>query len=137
MSTHRSVGKAYPHESAHLHVSGEAVFIDDMPEIDGILHAAIGISQEAHAKIKSMDLGPVLAHPGVVGVLTAEDIPGENNCGPIVHDDPIFAVDVVEYAGQSVFSVIAESVPAARAAALLAEIEYEPLDAIMDIETAL
>ena len=81
----------HPHEAAHLHVSGEATYVDDIPELAGTLHAALGLSQHAHALIKSIDFSAVHAAPGVVAVLTAKDIPGENNCGPLAHDDPIFA----------------------------------------------
>jgi len=84
-----------PHEAAHLHVSGEATYVDDIPELAGTLHAALGLSQHAHALITSIDFAAVHAAPGVVAVLTAKDIPGENNCGAIAHDDPILAERVV------------------------------------------
>lgn len=120
-----------PHESAHLHVSGEATYIDDIPEAAGTLHCALGLSQQAHAKIISMDLQAVLAAPGVVAVLTAADIPGLNDCGPILHDDPILAEQEVLYIGQPIFAVIAESYEAARKAARFGKIEYEELPAIL------
>ena len=91
-----------PHESAHLHVSGEAVYIDDIPELNGTLYAALGLSERAHARIRSMDLSHVHAAPGVVAVLTARDIPGRNDCGPIIHDDPILADGLVQYVGQPI-----------------------------------
>ncbi|HMF28174.1 MAG TPA: hypothetical protein VKE42_05345, partial [Candidatus Cybelea sp.] len=106
-----------PHESAHLHVAGEAVYVDDIPELDGTLHAALGLSNKAHAIVKSIDLTPVREMPGVVAVLTASDIPGDNNCGPIAHDDPIFADGLVQYIGQPMFAVIARSYDEARRAA--------------------
>src|SRR3546814_19976365 len=84
-------GASLPHESAELHVSGEATYTDDIPEIQGTLHCALGMSQKAHARITAMDLDAVRRAPGVVAVLTAADIPGENNCGPVVHDDPLLA----------------------------------------------
>ena len=133
----RGVGAAEPHESARLHVTGEALYADDVPLPDGSLHAAIGLAECAHARIRRMDLDAVRAAPGVVAVLTAADIPGENNHGPVVHDDPIFAVDVVEYAGQSLFAVIATSVRAARKAVRLARIEYEELEPVRDANSAL
>ena len=107
------------HDSAHLHVSGEAAYTDDILEARGTLHAAFGLSQRAHARIRSMDLSAVRAAPGVVAVLTAADIPGENNVGPILHDDPILAADEVQYVGQPIFLVVAETVDAARRAARL------------------
>ena len=131
------VGEAEPHESAHLHVSGEALYADDIPLPDGALHAAIGISERAHARILSLDLGEVRVAPGVVTVLTAADIPGDNNHGPVMHDDPIFAVEIAEYAGQSLFAVVATSVDEARKATRLARIEYEDLEPIGDVRTAL
>ncbi len=130
------VGEAEPHESAHLHVTGEALYTDDIPLPEGTLHAAIGISERAHARLRRVELSRVRAAPGVVLVLTAEDIPGENNHGPVVHDDPIFAEEVVEYAGQSIFAVVATSTEAARKAARLADIDYEDLEPIMDAKTA-
>jgi xanthine dehydrogenase large subunit len=83
-----AIGVSLPHESATLHVSGEATYTDDVPELQGTLHAALGLSRHAHARIVSLDLDAVRKAPGVIAVLTAEDIPGENNCGPVLHDDP-------------------------------------------------
>jgi xanthine dehydrogenase large subunit len=131
------VGTAEPHESARLHVSGEALYTDDVALPDGALHAAIGISERAHARILRLDLDAVRAAPGVAAVLTAADIPGENNHGPVVHDDPIFATDAVEYAGQSLFAVVADTVEAARRAVRLARVEYQDLEPIRDARTAL
>jgi xanthine dehydrogenase large subunit len=85
------VGVARPHESAELHVLGQATYTDDIPELQGTLHAALGLSSKAHARITAMDLAPVRSAPGVVAVYTAADIVGTNDCGPIIHDDPILA----------------------------------------------
>ena len=131
------VGEPIRHESAHLHVSGRALYIDDIPLPPDSLHAAFGISTIAHGRIKAMDLSAVHAAPGVIAVAVAVDVPGENNYGGIVHDDPIFATDLVQYAGQPLFAVAAESFIAARKAAQLARIDYEPLPAILDIRSAL
>jgi len=131
------VGVAEPHESAHLHVTGEALYVDDIPLPEGALHAAIGISERALARIRNLDLSDVRMAPGVVTVLTAADIPGENNHGPVVHDDPIFAEGIAEYAGQSLFAVVATSADAARKAVRLARIEYEDLEPIVDVRSAL
>jgi len=130
------VGLSVPHDSAHLHVSGEALYIDDIPEVRGTLHAAIGMSERAHARIKSMDLSRVRAAPGVVAVLTARDVPGKNDYGPVVADDPIFATTLVQYYGQSIFAVAAETVEQARRAARLAVVEYEDLKPILTAEAA-
>ena len=124
-------GAALPHDSAHLHVSGAATYIDDIAELRGTLHAAIGTSERAHARIVSIDLSAVRAAPGVVLVMVAADIPGKNDYGPVIADDPIFATDVVQYYGQSVFAVAAHTVEQARRAAKLARIEYEDLPPIL------
>ena len=131
------VGEAEPHESAHLHVTGEALYTDDIPLPEGTLHAAIGISERAHARLRRVELARVRAAPGVVAVLTAADIPGENNHGPVVHDDPIFAEEMVEYAGQSIFAVVATSTEAARKAVRLADIDYEDLEPVLDVKSAI
>jgi xanthine dehydrogenase large subunit len=111
------VGIGRAHESAHLHVSGEAAYIDDLPELDGTLHVALGLSPLAHGRITGIDLATLRALPGVLAVLTAADIPGVNDCGPIQHDDPILAelafdaagraAGTVHYLGQPVFAVVA------------------------------
>jgi xanthine dehydrogenase large subunit len=129
-------GVPLPHESAHLHVAGEAVYVDDIPELDGTLHAALGLSNKAHAIVKSIDLTPVRDMPGVVTVLTASDIPGDNNCGPIAHDDPIFADGLVQYIGQPMFAVIARSYDEARRAARKAKVEYQDLPPVLTPQEA-
>jgi xanthine dehydrogenase large subunit len=130
-------GKPQAHESAHLHVSGRATYIDDIELPANTLHAALGMSTVAHARIRSMDLAPVGAAPGVVAVVAAGDIPGKNNFGPILDDDPIFAPGLVQCVGQSMFAVAATSYGEARRAALLAKVDYEVLPAILDIPAAL
>ena len=132
----RAVGKPLPHDSAHLHVSGRAAFTDDLPEPRDLLHLAVGMSATAHGRIRDVGLSAVLAAEGVVDVCTAEDIPGENNYGCIVKDDPILAADVVLYVGQPVIAVAATSVDAARKAARKAEIACDELEAILDPVTA-
>jgi len=131
-----AVGVARPHESAELHVLGQATYTDDIPEVQGTLHAALGLSSKAHAKILNLDLAPVLACPGVVAAYTAGDIPGTNDCGPIIHDDPIFAVDEVLYVGQPIFIVVADTHTNARRAARKAVVTYEELPAILTPQAA-
>ena len=131
------VAAAVPHDSAHKHVSGEAVYIDDQPEPAGMLHAAVGLSAKAHAEIVRLDLGKVRSAPGVVRVVTAKDVPGVNDVGPVFPGDPLFADDVVEYVGQALFAVAATTVEQARRAARLAEVEYRELEAILTIDDAL
>ena len=122
------------HDSAHKHVSGTAIYIDDMPEPAGTLHAGLGLAGVAHGIIKSMDLSAVRSAPGVVAVLTAKDIPGTNDISPSgMNDDPILADGKVEFHGQPIFCVIAETRAQARRAARLAKVEYEELPGVFDI----
>ena len=132
-----SVGQAVAHESAALHVTGTARYTDDIPEPHNTLHAAIGVSTEAHAVLLNMDLTAVENAVDVVSVIRAADIPGVNDCGPIVDDDPILAEGVVEHVGQPLFAVAARSVEAARRAATLGEVSYSPKPALINIEQAL
>ena len=125
-----------PHDSAHLHVSGRAHYADDIPLPADALHGAFGMSSIAHGHVTRLDLAAVKAAPGVVAVFVAEDIPGENNYGSAVHDDPIFAPGLVQHVGQPLFAVAADSYQRARRAALLAQVEYAALPAILDIRAA-
>ena len=132
------VHSALPHDSAHKHVSGEALYVDDLPEPEGLLHAYFGVSHVAHGNIKAMDLEPVAAFPGVVTVITAADIPGVNEISPVqAGDDPVMAEETVEFLGQPVFAVVASSHRAARQAARRAIIEIEQRPAILDIDAAM
>ena len=131
------VGAPVPHDSAALHVAGEATYTDDLPEPRGLLHAAVGVSPHAHGTIEHIDLAAVLAVPGVVAVLTPADIPGVNDIGPIQRDDPILAERLVEFAGQPIFAVCATSVAIARRAAAQARIDIAPLPALLTIDAAL
>ncbi len=125
-----------PHDSAHLHVAGLARYVDDEPEPAGMLHCAFGLSTEAHALILGIDVDAVRAYPGVVAVFTAADIPGENNVGPVAHDDRLLADGEVISHGQPLFLVAANSRQAARKAARLARVTYEPLPAVLTVEDA-
>ena len=131
------VFKSVTHDSAYKHVSGHALYIDDLPEPRKLLHVYIAQSPHAHARIKKMDLSEVSNAIGVVKVIGHKDVPGINDIGPVIAGDPVFAEDVVEYAGQSLFAVAAETECLARQAAQLAQIEYEPLPAILNIKQAL
>lgn len=132
------VGISQPHESAHLHVAGEAPYIDDLPELAGTLHCALGLSPVAHGKLIGMSLDRIRSMPGVVAVLTASDIPGPNDCGSIVHDDPILCDGDLRYLGQPVFAVIAETREAARRAAAKAKdvLQIEPLPPVLTPQDA-
>ncbi|WP_027488738.1 xanthine dehydrogenase molybdopterin binding subunit [Allorhizobium undicola] len=126
------------HDSAHKHVSGTAEYIDDIPEPAGLLHGALGLADRAHAEIISIDLSAVKTFPGVVAVLTASDIPGTNDVSSGGrHDEPLIATGKVEFHGQTLFAVIAETRDAARKAARLAKVEYRDLPFWTDIDGAL
>ena len=126
------------HDSGPKHVAGEAVYIDDINEPFGTLHLAPGAATIAHGKITKLDLSKVRTAPGVVCVLTADDIPGQNDVSPAHTDDePVLPDGIVQFYGQPVFCVAAETRAQARAAAQLAEIEYEELPAVLDVAEAL
>lgn len=127
------VGSSRAHESAHLHVSGEARYTDDIAETAGTLHTALGLSPLAHGRLQGVDVALIRRQPGVVAVLTAQDIPGENNWGSLIHDDPVLADGELRYLGQPVFAVVAETREQARRAAALAKqaIQAEALPPVL------
>jgi len=133
------VGRDRAHESAHLHVAGEATYIDDIRELDGTLHAALGLSPVAHGVLKAVDVARLRGEPGVTAIFTAADIPGPNDCAPIVKgDDPILADGQVHYLGQPVFVVVAEDRRVARRVAARAKefLTIEPLPALLTARDA-
>jgi xanthine dehydrogenase large subunit len=134
----RHVFTGISHDSARKHVAGSAHFVDDLPEPRDLLHAYVGISEVAHARVLNLDLSAVEQYPGVVRILTAADIPGDNEISPMHNcDEPVLASDLVQFVGQPLFAVVAVDRATARRAAQLANVEYEELPAILDIETAL
>jgi len=133
-----SVYQALPHDSGHKHVAGSADYLDDIAEPAGTLHAYLGTSTRAHARITGMTLDKVRSAPGVVAVLSIDDIPGVNDVSPVgANDDPVFADGEVQFYGQALFAVVAETREAARRAAALAEVDYEDLPAVVSVEAAL
>lgn len=134
-----ALGAEMPHESARLHVTGEAAFTDDIPELRGTLYAAIIKSPVAHGELigDGIDRAAILSQHGVVAVYTAKDIPGENNCGPIIHDDPFLAAGKVEFIGQAVAVVVARDMLYAREVAQKAQVLVKELPALITIEQAL
>ena len=133
------VGAGLKHESAHKHVSGEALYTDDIPVPEDVLHAYAGFSCIARGKIKSLDLSKVRNAPGVTAVLTLDEVPGHRDIGPVFPGDPLFVNegDEVEFYGQVLFAVAASSYDAARRAAQLAEVEYEAMEPDLTIEQGL
>ncbi|MBU6355839.1 MAG: xanthine dehydrogenase molybdopterin binding subunit [Rhodospirillales bacterium] len=138
MAAGSRVGVGVPHESAHLHVSGAAAYVDDVPERAGTLHAALGLSPVAAGTLLGIDTALLRAQPGVVDVIIASDIPGANECGPVVHDDPILAEGAVRYLGQPVFIVVATARDLARRAAAKARdaVRIEPAEPVLDPRAA-
>jgi xanthine dehydrogenase large subunit len=127
------------HESAHLHVTGSATYTDDIPELAGTLYAALILSPVAHGELigEGIDRAAILKEHGVVAVYTSKDIPGENNCGPINHDDPFLAVGKVEFIGQAVAVVVARNMLYAREAAHKAQVQVKELTPILTIDEAM
>ena len=125
------------HESASKHVSGKAKYIDDIPEPKNLLHTAIGYSQIAKGKIKSINLKEVTKSEGVIDVITYKDIPGINDVGPVFKGDPIFAKKNIEYFGQPIFAVAATTCELARKALRKAKINYLKEKPILEIKDAI
>jgi len=135
-ASYAGVGASPAHDSAAKHVSGAAIYIDDMPEPPGTLHLYIAMSERAHARVTKLYLDAVRRAPGVALVLTAADVPGINDVSPVAGDDPLFADGKVQYVGQSLFAVAAETRDLARTAAMLAVVDYEDLPAAITIAEA-
>ncbi len=131
------VGKSRAHESAGRHVSGAAEYIDDKTPLTGMLHLCPVLSDCAHGRIIHIDTAACLKVSGVIRVLSWQDVPGELDIGPLAPGDPLFAKETVEYHGQVVLMIAAETAESARAGALAAKITIEPLEAVLDVEQAL
>lgn len=132
------VGKEIMHLSALKHCTGEAEYVDDMPEQKNELFAVLVLSKMAHAELVGVDWAPALAMPGVVGYLDKNSLShGENKWGPIRVDEPFFADGVVISHGQPIGMVYAETELQARAAASRVQVEYKALPAILTIDEAI
>nr|VFK19525.1 MAG: xanthine dehydrogenase large subunit [Candidatus Kentron sp. LPFa] len=121
---------------ADLHVRGRSQFVDDLPAPEGALHVAVFSSPIAHGEITKLDIGPAQRTEGIHAVFTAEDIPGENQIGNIILDEPLLAYGKVNYVGQPIAVVVGESAEIARAAARKIRIEYREFPAIFDAREA-
>lgn len=129
------VGQRMPHESAVQHATGVATYTDDLAaRRAGVLTAWPVQSEHAHARIR-LDVAPALEVPGVVHVLTADDVPGVNDAGT-KHDEPLFP-DEARYHGHALAWVLGESAEAARRGAAAVRVEYEPLPSIVTIAEAI
>jgi len=133
----KQIGRPLSHESAVAHVTGAAKYVDDLwPSTGRVAHAWPVQAPHAHARVVSIAAQAALALPGVLLVLTAGDVPGENDVGPVRHDEPLFPSRVCFY-GHPVAWVIAESEHEARLAAAQVVVVYEPLPAVLTIEQAI
>ncbi len=132
-----SVAKPLPHDAAALHVSGAARYIDDIPTPAGTLHLAFGLSDIAKGQISDMDLLQVRQAPGVIAVLTADDLPFANDVSPSIHDEPLLSDGTVHYIGQPLFLVVAGTHLNARKAARMGQVSYDEEPPILTIEEAL
>ncbi len=131
-----AVGRALPHESAALHVTGEALFTDDLVlRTPGVLHAYPVQTAVAHGRVTRLDVAPALDVPGVVRVLTAADVPGVNDAG-VKHDEPLFPSEVMHY-GHPVAWILAEDLESARLGAQAVQVDIEPLKALITVAEAI
>ena len=133
---HGAVHTNTRHDSAVKHVSGRAVYIDDMPEPPGTQEATLVLSPHAHASILSIDTTAAAAMPGVHAVVTAADIPGANDIAPVFEDEPALADGVTTYAGMPVVAVAADTYDQALVAAKAVQVDYEVQDPVLSIEEA-
>ncbi len=131
------VGRSVKHDSAPKHVSGEAVYVDDRLEFPNQLHVYARMSERAHARIVRIDTSPCYQIPGVAIAITAKDVPGQLDIGAVMPGDPLLADGKVEFIGQPVIAVAADSLETARQAAMAAVIEYEDLEPVLDVVEAL
>ena len=131
------VGKNVEHDSVAKQVTGEATYVDDRLEYPNQLHVYIGTSTQAHAKITKLDTSPCYDFAGVACVITQQDIPGDIDIGAILPGDPLLANGEVQYYGQPIFAVAANSIDTAREAAQAVIIEYQPLQPQLDVKQAL
>jgi xanthine dehydrogenase large subunit len=131
------IGRSVPHESARGHVTGSAKYVDDLsPSVARLVHAWPVCSPHAHARVLAIDAAQALRVPGALCVLSARDVPGENDTGPARHDEPLLP-EVAQFHGQPVAWVLAESEEQARQAADVVRVQYEPLPALLSIEQAI
>ena len=132
-----SIEKPLKHESAFSHVTGTALFIDDIPEPAGMLYGLVVTSTIAKGKIIEIEFREAGSVEGVRCIMKASDIPGMNQMGPVIHDEPCLAAEQVECIGQAVCLVAADTIEIARKAAQLIKIRYQEEQAILDIRSAI
>ena len=132
------LGAALSHDSAVKHTTGEALYIDDIPEPRGTLHLVPGYANAVCGQLRSVDLSAVESAANVVAVLRADDVPGTLDISPThAGDDPLLAKDRIRFFGEPIFAVVARSYQDARRASRLAKIDIDSEDPILTIEDAL
>jgi xanthine dehydrogenase large subunit len=132
-----AVGRTIPHDSGVGHVTGGALYLDDLPPQPGELAVGVVASPRAHGRLRGHNLDAVRTLPGVVAVYTVDDLPAHRHFGAIVHDEPFLAAGEVCYVGQPVAIVAAEDKAALRRALAAASLDIEPLPALLTIDEAL
>ncbi len=125
------------HQSAILHATGKAIYIDDLPHFPRELYGYVVYSRVARGKLKSFNLEKARQVPGVAAVLSHKDIPGHKKIGAIVHDEPVLVQDEISYIGQPLFLIAAENEEAALEAAKLIQYEIEELEPVVTIEQSM
>ncbi len=133
----QTIGKPSAHESAVLHLTGKAHYIDDIAAPQGCLHAYVGMAKVASGTLVSQDLSAVRAAVGVVDVISVEDVPGDSDIGPVFAGDALLAKGKVDYFAQPLFAVAATTRDAARKACLLGKADIQAHEPILSLEQAL
>lgn len=133
----RAMGQPHPHESARAQVTGNAQYVDDLPEVKGTLYAAPILSPVAHGRLNGVHTAAALALSGVRGVVLAADVPGDKLLAAFAHDEPVFAQESVQHVGQVIGLVVADSVVQARRAARAVQPDITPLPAVLSVQEAL
>ena len=137
MEENNNNNKSKPHESAVGHVTGKAIYTDDQRLPNGMLYLWPVLSPYAKAKLLKIDSSNLDNILGFVTILTANDIKGNNNTGTIKHDEVLLPADEINYWGQPVVWVVAETENAAKKAAETIKIDYEVLTPILTIQDAI
>jgi xanthine dehydrogenase large subunit len=136
-STGPWIGRSVPHESARAHVTGKATFLDDIPPFRNELRVEFVGSPLAHARIAAVDVSEAARTEGIAGVFTAADVPGDNQFGPVIHDEELLAARECRHIGQPIVVLAGASREALRAARAAIRIDLEPLPAVLTIDDAI
>ncbi|HLJ93229.1 MAG TPA: molybdopterin cofactor-binding domain-containing protein, partial [Gemmataceae bacterium] len=132
-----NLGKSIPHDSARQHVTGEAVYLDDLPPLRNELLVDFVGSPLAHARIRSIDVSAAVRQAGIIAAYTFADVPGQNTFGPVFHDEELLAQAVCHYIGQPIVVLAGTSKQALQAAKAAVRLALDPLPAVLTIEDAI